>query len=167
MVNRRGLTGGLVATVVIVVGGISWVIWRLWTNAGNIPPRVPWVSVAVLVVVAGIVLWFGRTVRTYQKGRARRPLNPMRAARTLALAQAAALTGAAVLGWYGGQAVVLLPDADLRAYQHLFLPLGAGAAGGLLLLVAGMVVQSWCRVEPPDDERDRGGNGEGRVGNGR
>jgi hypothetical protein len=30
-----------------------------------------------------------------------------------------------------------------------------------------MVVQSWCRVEPPDDERDRGGNGEGRVGNGR
>lgn len=164
MVRGRGVTAGWVATVVVVAGGLSWIFWTWRTNGGDIPAPVPWLSVGVLVVISGIVVWFGRTVRTYQKGRARTPLNPMRAARTLALAQASALTGSAVLGWYVGEALVLLPDADLRAYQRLFVPLGAGVLAAVLLLVAGMVVQSWCRIKPPPDEDEYRRDDERRDG---
>ncbi len=154
MVSHKGVSAGVVATVVVVVGGVSWVGWQMYENAGNIPPQVPWLSVALLALVAGTVLRLGWTVRTYQRGRARHPLSPIRAARTLALAQASALTGAAVLGWYGAQLVTMLPDADLRAYGRLYVPLGAVLLAAVALLTAGMLTQSWCRVHPPDDEDD-------------
>ena len=52
---------------------------------------------AVLVIAAGL------PVRRFLRGEAP-SLNPVRAARTLVLAQAAALTGAGASGWYAAQA---------------------------------------------------------------
>ena len=59
--------------------------------------------------------------RRFLRGEATRPLSPLRAMRTLVLAQAAALTGALVAGWYAAQALVLLPDADVDSVRAAML----------------------------------------------
>ena len=80
---------------------------------------------ALLVVMGGLVLWLARPVRRYLQGRATTSLDPLRAARTVVLAQAAALTGSAAAGWYPGQLVVVVTDLSLEANKARLLPLSA------------------------------------------
>ena len=109
--------------------------------------------------MGGLVLWLARPVRRYLQGRATTSLDPLRAARTVVLAQAAALTGSAAAGWYAGQLVVVLTDLSLDANRGRLLPLGALVVAGVALAAAGLVAQRWCRIDPPaeddDDAHDR------------
>ena len=105
----------------------------------------------LLVVMGGLVLWMARPVRRYLQGQATGPLDPLRAARIVVLAQAAALTGSLATGWYLGQLVVVT-DLSLVANQMRLLPLLALAATGLALAAAGLVAQRWCRVDPRDED---------------
>ena len=57
------------------------------------------------------------------RGPATTSLDPLRAARTVVLAQAAALTGSAAAGWYAGQLVVVSTDLSLVANRSRILPL--------------------------------------------
>ena len=81
-------------------------------------------------------------------------LNPIRAARSLALAQAGALTGAALIGLYAGQALGMAPDWDLQASRRLLWGYAGGLLAALWLLVAGLLAQSWCRIPPRDRDGD-------------
>lgn len=151
MVRGRGLSWSLVVAVAAILAGLSYVLWRLWTNDGRLIPPVSWVSAALMVAMAALVISAGLPVRRFLRGRATHPLNPLRAARSLVLAQAAALTGAAVLGWYAGQLAVVLPDLELVSYQRLVWRLVAVVAAAGVLIAAGLVTQRWCRVEPPEE----------------
>ena len=151
-----------VQTLVIVgavTGLISFVVFELITRSGTLTPRPSLLSGVLLVVMGGLVLWLARPVRRYLQGRATTALDPLRAARTVVLAQAAALTGSAAAGWYLGQLVVVLTGLSLEANQSRLLPLGALVVAGLALATAGLVAQRWCRVDtPPEDDdepRDR------------
>jgi Protein of unknown function (DUF3180) len=80
----------------------------------------------------------------------------MYAARVLALAQAAALAGAATLGWYVAQVLLVLPDADVPSQQAQILQLGALGLGAVGLSAVGLLVQRMCRLddEPPGPSDD-------------
>ena len=105
------------------------------------------------------VFFAGLPVRRFLRGQAKKSLNPMRAMRTLVLAQAAALTGALVAGWYLAQVLVLLPDFDIDSRRTLAVRLAALAAGGVLMAIAGLVAQAMCRVDKGDDG-DHGDDGD-------
>lgn len=153
MVTGRGLTTGLVASVALVVGALSWMGWTLFLNAGHLLPTPSWLSVTVVLLMAVLVLSAGVPVRRFLRGQAVHSLNPIRAARTLVLAQAAALTGAAVLGWNAGQLVCAVSDLSLDHNRALVWPLVVTSAAGLVLAVAGLVTQRMCRIpKPPDEE---------------
>jgi Protein of unknown function (DUF3180) len=155
MVNGgRGLRWSQLAAVALVIGVLAWVGWRLYLNGGRLLGPASWISTILLVAMAALVVAAGLPVRRFLRGEARKPLNPVRAARTLVLAQAAALTGAGLFGWYAAQAAHALGDLNLPGYRTLVWQLGAVCAGALLLAGAGMLTQSMCRVEPPKDERD-------------
>ncbi len=145
--NTRGIRPATLVTVLLLVLGISAALTRMWVNGGHIPSPVPTFALVLVVVLGSVVLWFGWSVRAYQRG-SRPHVDMLRAARTLALAQAAALTGAALIGFYVGQSLGMLPDWDLRAYQRVLWRLLLGAAAGGWLVVAGLVVQNWCRIPP-------------------
>jgi hypothetical protein len=153
VVNQgSGLRWSQVAAVTLVVGLVSWLGWRFYLNAGHLLGPVSWVSSVLLVAMAVLVVSAGLPVRRFLRGEARKTLNPLRAARTLVLAQAAALTGAGVLGWYAAQAAHALADLDLPDYHSLLWRLLGACAGALMLIAAGMATQRMCRVEPPQDE---------------
>lgn len=153
MVNGgRGLRLAHLLGVTLVVGGLSWMGWRVYLNAGHMLPPASWVSAVLLLLMAALVLAAGLPVRRFLRGQATKPLSPIRAARTLVLAQAAALTGAGVLGYYGAQILLILPDLDLPSNASLVWRLAALCVGALLLGAAGLATQRMCRIDKDEDE---------------
>jgi hypothetical protein len=155
MVNGgQGLRWGQVLGVTLVVGLVSWLGWRLYLNGGHLLGQVSWISTVLLVAMAILVVAAGLPVRRFLRGETGKSLNPMRAARTLVLAQAAALTGACVFGWYAAQAAHAWGDVSLPGYTALLWRLLGVCGGAVLLAAAGMLTQRMCRVDPPQDDRD-------------
>ena len=154
MVNDgRGLRWSQLAAIVLVVGLLSWLGWRLYLDRGHLLGQVSWVSSVLLLAMAALVIAAGLPVRRFLRGEARKSLNPVRAARTLVLAQAAALTGAGLLGWYAAQAALAVVDLTLPGYRTVLAELVAVGLSAVVLMVAGMMTQRMCRVDPPREER--------------
>ena len=156
MVNQgRGLRLGHLMGVTLVLGGLSWMGWSLYLNSGGLLPPASWISAVLLAVMAALVFAAGLPVRRFLRGQATKPLSPIRAARTLVLAQAAALTGAGVLGFYAAQLALVLPDIDLPSYRSLMWRLLGLCLGAVLLAAAGMATQRMCRIDGGErDEED-------------
>jgi Protein of unknown function (DUF3180) len=153
--GSRGVTIRLVLLVGLVATGVGYVVLRIWTAQGGAVPPAPWGALIVLVFIACGVFFAGLPVRRFLRGRAKKTLNPMRAMRTVVLAQASALTGAFVAGWYLAQILVLLPDVDIASVRSLVWRLAALAAGGVLMVVAGLMVQAMCRVDKDHRGQDK------------
>ncbi len=156
MLNEgKGIRLSQLVAVAVLVGGLGWVGLKVYLNRGNLLPYVSWVSAVTVVLAAALVLAAGLPVRTFLRGQATRTLSPIRAARTLVLAQAAAITGAGVTGWYVAVLALVVPDLELASAQSLLWPAVAAAVGGAVLATVGLVVQRMCRIDPPDDPPGR------------
>ena len=152
----HGIRARVLVAVFVVVAGASWVALRLLSGGGRELPSTSWLAVFIFVALGLGLLIAGRPVKRLLAGRATRPLNPLYAARVLAMAQAAALTGAGIAGWYAAQIVLLVPDADIPSQQLQILVLGILTLAAAGLAAVGLVVQRWCRLDDPDprDRRD-------------
>lgn len=149
--DGRGVSPRLVLLLGLATAALTYPGLRVWTGQGHGLPPTSWGAVVVLVFMAGGVFFAGLPIRRFLRGQAKKPLNPLRAMRTLVLAQAAALTGALVTGWYVAQVLVLFPDLDVDSVRAVALRLGALAGGGVLMAMAGLVAQSMCRVDRGDE----------------
>lgn len=148
----EGLRPRHLLTVGVAAALVSVVVWHLYTRTGRMLQGPAWLTPVVILVIGALVLWFGRQVRAYQRGEVPRDLSMLRAARTLQLAQAAALTGAALTGWFVGHLAILFPDRDLTPYARQVIPLLFVIGAAVVLAIAGLVAQRWCRLpENPDD----------------
>lgn len=150
--DGRGVSIRLVLLLGLATAALAYPGLRVWTGQGHGLPPTSWGAVAVLVFMAGGVFFAGLPIRRFLRGQAKKPLNPLRAMRTLVLAQAAALTGALVSGWYVAQVLVLFPDLDVDSVRAVALRLGALAGGGVLMAMAGLVAQSMCRLDRRDED---------------
>ena len=164
--DGRGVSTRLLLFLGLVVAGFSYLGLRIWTGQGFLLPQTSWGALIVLVFMACGVFFAGLPVRRFLRGKAKKSLNPMRAMRTLVLAQAAALTGALVTGWYLAQVLVVLPDFEIESRRTLVVRFAALAAGGVLMAVAGLAAQSMCRVDKGGDDDyddDTGTHNNGRT----
>ena len=100
-------------------------------------PLPGWVAIAVMVFLGASLLVAGWQVRKVRDGRPDGTVSALRAARTLVLAQAAALTGSVLVGWYIANVLVLLPNADVQSQRDRILPFVLHAVVALLLAVVG------------------------------
>jgi len=152
--GRRGVSIRLILLVGLSATAFAYLVFRMWTGRGGVLPQASWGALIVLVFMAFGVFFAGLPVRRFLRGHATKPLNPIRAMRTLVLAQASALTGALVSGWYLAQVLVLVPDLDIPSRRSLALRLTALVAGGVLMVISGLVVQAMCRVGGDRGKRD-------------
>lgn len=143
--------------VTVVTGILGWLLLRALEGQGVSVPPVPWLVIAVLLVIAGIVFVMGWAVRQFLQGK-RPTLDPIRAARTAVLAKASSYTGALLAGWYAAQVLLVVGDLNIAPRRERAVAAGIAALGAVLLAVVGLVVEWFCRVPPPShDGAERGG----------
>ena len=149
----RGVTARQMALVGLVLTAGSLLIWLVNRRSGGIVPPTSWLALAVLVLIAGLVVSATWPVRSYLRGNSSRPLDPLRAARALTIAQAAILTGSGAFGWYFGQVLASLADLGLTVVRGRMPGLAVALVASALLAGCGLWAQAMCRVDPPDDDR--------------
>ena len=154
MQRTRAQTLGIVVLLVALPG---WLLFRTLASRGVVQPIVPWLVVAVEVVIAAVVLAMGWSVRQYLKGN-KPDLDPIRAARTAVLAKASCYTGAVLAGWYGAQVLAVLGDLDVASQRARAVAAGAATVGALVMAAVGLVVEWFCRIPPPEDGAADSGN---------
>lgn len=137
------------AACFVIAGTISVIGLRWWTSRGHNPIPVPSSHAVLLVLLAVGVLCLGLRIRRFL--RAGTAFDPIGAARTLALGQAAAITGAAHVGYFAAQLALALPRlAAPEPRTQAWLAAAAILASGSMI-VAGLITE-WCCKVPPEDE---------------
>lgn len=142
------VTTGVITAVLAAMG--SWLLLQVLRPVIDYPV-ISWLGLVPLVAVTLLVLVMCWQVRRWSLGKGPR-LSPQRARGTVVGAQAAALGGAALLGWYAANALVHLPNADVPSVQEQLVWGVVHAVAALALSVTGYVGQAWCRVPPADDD---------------
>lgn len=150
----RGVSLRTVASVGAATFIVGAVLARMRALSGALVPAPALLGGVLLVLLVVFVLRLAWPVRSYLRGKATRPLDPHRAARAVMFAQAGALTGGAVVGWYLAELVVVLRSLDLPIYQTRAWQLALCVAAAAALAAAGLLAQSWCRVDPPSANHD-------------
>jgi len=134
----------ILLAVAVVSAGLTWAL--LEAIYSSLPP-LPWTVAPALLIAAAVEAWTGYDLRSRLRGkRAGKPVQPLQAARLLALAkassQAGALFGGIFLGFIGytsGSLNIPTPRQDLIVASVTF-----GTC--LVLIAAALYLEYCCRV---------------------
>lgn len=143
---------GVLLAVASVSTAIVNLALRWWTRNGELAPRLPILLAVLLVVTGAVVLALAHRVRSFVRGK--RDMEPIAAARVVALTMSAAYVGAIGAGVALGFGLLSVGYLDAPAPREAALVAGVTLLAAIVCTVAGVIGQRWCRV--PDD-KDRGG----------
>jgi hypothetical protein len=141
--------------VLVVAAAVTAVLaWLLARAAYPLLSPLPWLTGATPVLLAVAELITAVLLRARLRGaRGTRPVHPIDVARIAALAKASSVGGAVLVGAYGGIALAAAAArARLAVAGDDLVAAVLGAASGLLLVVAALLLERVCRVPS-----DRGG----------
>lgn len=126
--------------------------------AGSLMP-VPWTApIALVLLVVGLLFWTVGTRRRLARRPGTKPLPPLLAARSAALAMAASRTGAVVAGFYAGAALQLLSlTENPLARQRGFVSIACAVLGTAMAAVALWLERS-CRIPGHGDDDSHDGD---------
>jgi hypothetical protein len=149
--RRLRTTGPRTLTALALVGlVIGWAVRPVADSLGSPAPRVTWLQVSALYLVAAILLFLARaTHRAVQQGHQR--LRPHEAVNRLVLAKSCALVSALVAGGYLGYALSWVGIPAELAPERIVHSLVA-VGGAVLTLVGSLLTERACRVKDDDDE---------------
>lgn len=153
-----GITVSTAVVAFVASAILSWLALLAWRSTGHSYPQLPWLTLIPLGLYVVLVLYAAFRVRQYVQGTSAlvpstfQP-TPQQARGTLVAAQAGALGGAILLGFYGANAVVHLGTLDVESVRGLFLRATVCAAASALVSLAGFAGQWMCRL-PDDHDRD-------------
>lgn len=138
----------------VVVALLSWIVIR--QVYGDLPPLRPALPIS-LVVLAAAEVGYGRLLKA---GIARRPgtipVQPLVAARVVALAKASSLVGAAATGFWTGLLLHTVPNLNYLAAASGDTRTGViGVVCGLLLVGGALWLEHCCRAPRRPDEESR------------
>lgn len=128
---------------------IGWSIrpGSMWLNSTE--PRVTWLAIGIAYFLAAGV--GGAAYHTWWTRRRGVRLEPHRAVNRLVLGKTCALVGAAMAGGYFGFALAHLGVSDSDRASVQFWHSTIAGFGGVLLLVAALLLEQACRVRDRDE----------------
>lgn len=140
-----------VSLTALVAAAAMWIITRyFYSSMINVPASVPMLEFLLAAVLLWAAIRVGQRVEKHQIGQDRSQLNPVTAAKLLAVGKAGAWAGAIFGGAYAGRALYVVPKmSELVAAQEDVPLVLASAAGGLAMSVAGLWLERACSVPPP------------------
>ncbi|WP_277211303.1 DUF3180 domain-containing protein [Isoptericola croceus] len=147
---RRTRVRTLVA-LAAAVAAVGALVLRLLESRRAYLPGAAWVEVLAIALLAVLVVWAGWSVRAYLRGE-KPDLDALRAARTFAMAKAAAYTGALLAGRYLAHVLVVLPQLEVEARRDQAVVSGVAALAAVALSCAGLLVEKFCEIPPPEDD---------------
>jgi hypothetical protein len=142
----------------VAAGLLAWLALRQWY--GDLP-RLSWflpLSLGLLAIAEALA---GSQLRARIRRRpGTRPVQPLVAARSLALAKASAIVGALMAGLWGGLLAYALPRLDyLAATGSDARTAGVGVLAAAFLVAAALWLEWCCRAPTPDNDDRIGPNG--------
>lgn len=141
----------LLVVLGVVSAGVALLL-QLGLGAAGLSKLVPQLTLSVtLVLIAVIVVVLALPVRRATRGAEKRRVDPFYATRIVLIAKASAVAGA-ILGGAGVGMLIELLGRPVSAASTIW---GAVAmlVAAILVLVAGLVAESWCTVPPDDDTK--------------
>ena len=151
----------LLVAIAAIVAAVGWGLVRVVDSwAGRVLP-LPWLAAAALWLVAAAVLYWAISSKPrLAREPGAKPMPPLVAARTAAMAMAASRAGAVMCGLYAGIAVGVVPLMVVPSGISTFWAALIASIGALALTVAAMWLERMCRLPiNPDDPRHGGGGG--------
>lgn len=145
---RRTAISTLALIAMVSMTAMVLLLLAFETRRQYLPAVPPMESLAVLSLAIGTFA-MGRSVRAYLRGD-KPGLDPIRAARTFALAKAAAVSGAILFGRYLAAVLVAAGDGAIPAQRERLIAAAIAGICALLLAIAGLIVERWCQLPPPD-----------------
>jgi hypothetical protein len=146
----------LLVALAIVAGSLGWAIVVLVHALAGRVVVVPWLAAGAMWLVAGALLSWTLSVRPrLQRQPGARPIAPIVAARSAALAIAASRIGALVAGFYAGVVIGLIPlFGTVSGAQSLWAAL-ATCVGSAALAAVALWLEHICRLPagPGGDDR--------------
>lgn len=141
------------AAAALVAGLLAHLLVRL--SYSTLPPLPTFAGFTLLVIAAGnLWLAFSLRARILRKPGAR-PVEPLTAARAVALAKASSLLGAIMLGAWAGLLLHVLPArGEFAAADHDTVSGIVGAVCSALLIGAALWLEHCCRT--PTDPHQNG-----------
>lgn len=137
-----------------VVALLSWIVIR--QVYGDLPPLRPVlpISLVVLAVAEGV---YGRRLQArIARKQGTIPVQPLVAARAVALAKASSLVGAAATGFWAGLLLHTVPNVNYLAAASSDTRTGIiGVVCGLLLVGGALWLEHCCRAPRRPDEESR------------
>jgi len=144
----------LLAALVVLSAAVGWGVVRLVDAYLDRSLPVPWTAALVMLVLAIALALWARGTRARLAGRpGTKPMDPLVAARSAALAMAASRTGAIVAGFYAGVTVGLLPGWSVAYVRDRVVVSAVTVLTASLVVAAALWLERVCRV-PPDASDD-------------
>lgn len=144
----------------LVAAALVYLLVRVFY--GQMPP-LPTFAGITLLVLAAIEGWLGASLRSRIRN-PRKELQPLTAARAVALAKASSVLGAIMLGtWLAILAYVLPRRADLTAAAADFRSTVVGVICSAVLIAAALWLE-WCCRTPRDQDNQPPGRSSGASG---
>lgn len=145
-----------VRDLVLFAVGAGVLAWLVIRNVYGDLPRLQWFVSLSLPILAVAELLSGLQLRArIQRRRGAAPVEPIVAARAVALAKASAIVGAVMAGVWAGLLCYVVPHRNVIVAAQNDSRVGiAGLVGAILLVAAALWLEFCCRTpKQPEDEK--------------
>ena len=144
----------LLVGMLVVSAAVGWGVATLVDAYADRSLPVPWTAALVMFLLAlALALWARGTRARLAHAPGTKPMDPLVAARSAALAMAASRTGAIVAGFYVGVAIAFAPSWELSSARERIVIALVTVVGAGLVVASALWLERVCRV-PPDSSED-------------
>ena len=145
----------LLTALGVIGAATGWGLALVLDGVGGSLMPVPWTApVALALLVLGLLFWTIGTRRRLARRPGTKPLPPLLAARSAALAMAASRTGAVVAGFYAGVALQLFSLTENPLARQRGIASVVCAVLGAALAVVALWLERSCRIPDLRDDSD-------------